>query len=102
VFSEQIYELTSQIPIGKVTTYSVIAKSLRKPHAARAVGNALASNPHPIVVPCHRVVRADGSLGGYSGGRGIRTKIELLQDEGIDIREGKVDLRKFLFKDFEV
>jgi methylated-DNA-[protein]-cysteine S-methyltransferase len=102
LFSEQIYDLTSQIPNGKVTTYGVIARRLRKPRAARAVGRVLAANPHPIVVPCHRVVRGDGTLGGYSGGKGIETKVELLQSEGVDIQEGKVNLSRFLFKDFEV
>ncbi len=65
------------------------------------MGRILGANPHPIVVPCHRVVKSDGTLGGYSGRGGIRTKFELLGHEGVEIRNDRVDLSKFLFKDFK-
>ncbi len=98
--AERVYRLTSQIPKGKVTTYGAIAKKLGKPRASRAVGRILGANPHPIVVPCHRVVRSDGGLGGYTSPRGIEMKIELLTNEGVEIEDGRIDLSLFLFKDF--
>jgi methylated-DNA-[protein]-cysteine S-methyltransferase len=92
--------MTSQIPMGKVTTYGAIAKAIGLPGAARAVGQVLGANPNPIVVPCHRVVRSDGVLGGYSGGEGPRTKAKLLAHEGVQVKAGKVNLDRFLFSDF--
>ena len=82
-FSDSVYELTSLIPRGKVTTYGALARALGSPHAGRATGNALGANPNPIVVSCHRVVRSDGTLGGYSGRGGSRTKERLLEKEGV-------------------
>ncbi|MDQ2870213.1 MAG: methylated-DNA--[protein]-cysteine S-methyltransferase [Acidobacteriota bacterium] len=79
-----LLEATCAIPFGKVRTYGEIARAVGSPAAARAVGGALAANPVPIVVPCHRVVAA-GGLGGYSGGAkgsGLRWKRELLSLEG--------------------
>jgi O-6-methylguanine DNA methyltransferase len=67
-FERAALEVASQIPYGEVRTYKWIAERLGKPHAARAVGNAMAGNPVPIIVPCHRVVKTDGGLGGYSFG----------------------------------
>jgi methylated-DNA-[protein]-cysteine S-methyltransferase len=99
-FSDSVYAMTSKIPMGKVTTYGAIAKAIGFPGAARAVGQALGANPNPIVVPCHRVVRSDGELGGYSGGEGPRTKAKLLAREGVRVTAGQVDLDKFLFADF--
>ena len=66
-FSEKVWELTKRIPKGKVTTYGEIARALGRPGPARAVGQALKRNPHAPAVPCHRVVKSDGGLGGYGG-----------------------------------
>ena len=68
-----------------------------RPKASRAVGAALRANPTPIVVPCHRVVRQDGGLAGYGGPKGIGRKAELLKEEGVAVRKGRVDLTKYLF-----
>lgn len=73
-------ELAEAIRFGQVIPYSELAKRIGKPKAARAVGNAVGANPVPIVVPCHRVVRLDGSLGGYGGG--VEYKEQLLRIEG--------------------
>jgi methylated-DNA-[protein]-cysteine S-methyltransferase len=73
------------IPRGSVSTYTRIAAHLSTPGAARAVGNALAANPFPIVIPCHRAIRADGTLGGYQGG--LAMKRVLLEQEGLVIDE---------------
>jgi hypothetical protein len=88
-FQTEVLNLVKQIPRGKVTTYSEIARELTGSiRAARAVGRAVAKNPYPVIVPCHRVVRSDGNVGGYK--LGVATKIKLLNDEGVGIRDGKV------------
>jgi methylated-DNA-[protein]-cysteine S-methyltransferase len=81
-FQQEVLAAACQIPRGQVRTYSDLARQIGRPKAARAVGQALGSNPVPIVVPCHRVLAADGSLRGYSGGGGIATKARLLRLEG--------------------
>lgn len=81
-FQRQVLKAAIKVPAGLVATYGEIAQRIGKPRAARAVGQALAHNPIPIVVPCHRVVAADGSLTGYSGGAGVETKRRLLVLEG--------------------
>ena len=78
----QIWNYLKKIPKGSVKTYSEVAKAIGKPKATRAVANAIGKNPYPIKIPCHRVIRSDGSLGGYSGKGGIRTKKILLRKEG--------------------
>ena len=80
-FSAKVLKQTGQIPLGKVATYSGLAVKIGSPQAARAVGTALANNPFPLIIPCHRVVRTDGSLGGFGGG--IKMKKELLTREGV-------------------
>jgi len=94
-FSERVLLLCSKVPKGKVTTYLQIAKALGKPKSSRAVGNALNKNKTPVKIPCHRVIRSDGRVGGYAFGKG--KKIKLLLSEGIAVQEGKVDLSRFLF-----
>jgi methylated-DNA-[protein]-cysteine S-methyltransferase len=66
--ARDVLRATSRIPFGRTSTYSAIAETIGRPRAARAVGNALGSNPIPIVIPCHRVLRSGGALGGYGGG----------------------------------
>jgi methylated-DNA-[protein]-cysteine S-methyltransferase len=79
-FARRTLRATARIPFGDVTTYGALARRIGEPRAARAVGSALGSNPIPIVVPCHRVLRAGGMLGGYSGG--LARKATLLRLEG--------------------
>ena len=84
------------IPRGRVSTYTLIAGHLGNPNGARAVGRALATNPFPIVIPCHRVIRFDGSLGGYGGG--VKMKRALLEMEQIAFRDGiRVAVRDFFY-----
>jgi methylated-DNA-[protein]-cysteine S-methyltransferase len=80
-FSAKVLKQTYKIPRGRVVNYSGLAIKLGKPRAARAVGTALANNPFPIIIPCHRVIRADGGLGGFGGG--LKMKRELLDREGV-------------------
>jgi methylated-DNA-[protein]-cysteine S-methyltransferase len=81
-FQKDVLQLTLNIPFGEVRTYGQLAAQLHKPGAARAVGAALARNPLPILIPCHRVVASNGHLTGYLGGKGIATKQWLLEREG--------------------
>ena len=84
-FQIKVWNSISKIPKGKVKTYKELARSIRKPKASRAVANACGKNPFPIKIPCHRVIRSDGRLGGYSGKGGIKTKRKLLMNEGVFI-----------------
>lgn len=81
-FQRSVLTTLQQIPAGETISYGGLAARIGKPGSARAVGRALGSNPIPIVIPCHRVLAADGSLGGYSGRGGVRTKQALLELEG--------------------
>lgn len=91
-FSARVLKQAYKIPSGKVATYSGLAAKVRNPRAARAVGTVLANNPFPILIPCHRVVRADGRLGQFGGGSDM--KKQLLEKEGIIIDpQGVVSLK---------
>jgi O-6-methylguanine DNA methyltransferase len=74
-FQRKVLELTHGIPFGETRTYAWIARSIGNPQAVRAVGTALGRNPVPIIVPCHRVLRTDGSLGGYALGLDLKTRL---------------------------
>ena len=103
LFEEKVYSAAQKIPKGRVATYKSIAKAIGRPRAVRAVGNALNKNPFGYDqkacpeprrrVPCHRVVKSDGSIGGFASGS--KNKIKMLQKEGILIKSGKVDLKQF-------
>lgn len=82
-FRRRVLQEAQRIPFGRVVSYGEIARKLGKRRAARAVGQALAHNPVPIVIPCHRVLGSDGTLKGYSGTEGVRTKAKLLKLEGV-------------------
>lgn len=91
-FEREVLVTAFEIPRGKVSTYKRIAEKIGKPHAYRAVGNALHKNPLAPIVPCHRVIRSDGHLGGH--GEGVKARKRLLEEEGIPFRRGRVELRK--------
>lgn len=94
-FQQRVLLAQHRIPRGSVTTYQLIAEHLGKKNGARAVGNALANNPFPLIIPCHRAIRSDRSLGGYQGG--LEMKRALLEKEGIRFdNAGKVE-RRLLF-----
>jgi methylated-DNA-[protein]-cysteine S-methyltransferase len=92
-FAQQVYELTKKIPRGRVATYRSIAQALQQPGASRAVGNALNKNPYAPQVPCHRVIRSDGSVGGFASGP--QKKIRLLKREGLVIKHQTIDLTQY-------
>ena len=81
-FYQAVWKACAQIPKGQVRTYGWIARRVKKPGAARAVGQALGKNPFAPVIPCHRVVGADGRLVGYRGQGGVATKRRMLLKEG--------------------
>ena len=85
-FQIKVWNYLKKIPKGKVKSYIDIAKAIGRPRAFRAVANAVGKNPYPLIIPCHRVIRSDGSLGGYSGKGGIREKRRLLRSEKVFIK----------------
>ena len=97
-FNDRCYKLLSQIPKGKISTYKEIAIALNT-RAYRAVGSAMAKNPNPISIPCHRIIRSDGAIGGYA--LGTKKKIHLLKKEGIKIKKEKVLNFKNYFYQFK-
>jgi len=86
-FEIKVWNYLKKIPKGKLRTYSQVAIAIDKPFAIRAVANAIGKNPFPPKIPCHRVVRSDGGLGGYSGKGGIKTKKMLLKKEKIALNQ---------------
>ena len=94
-FNEKCYSALKKVPQGKVTTYAELGRAVGSPKSARAVGNAMNKNKNREV-PCHRVVRSDGSIGGFAFGS--EKKTEMLKKEGVEIVGGKMDLDKFGFR----
>lgn len=84
-FQKKVWAALCSIPKGKTVTYKELAENIGRPRAIRAVANAVGRNPCAPSIPCHRVIRSDGSLGGYSGAGGITAKRKLLIKEGIKI-----------------
>ncbi len=80
-FQKMVWTELKKIPFGETRTYKEIAIAIGKPKAARAVANACGKNPYPIIIPCHRVVRSDGTIGGFTGDGGVEKKRQLLRQE---------------------
>lgn len=101
-FNQKIYGLLKKVPKGKVTTYKILAEALGT-KAYHAVGQAMRCNPYAPKVPCHRVVKSDGSIGGFQGSinpksKEVRKKIKMLKKEGVEIKNNKINLKRFLFR----
>ncbi|MEM3067358.1 MAG: MGMT family protein [Thermoplasmata archaeon] len=92
----QIYEYLKKVPKGKVITYKELAKSVNS-KAYRFVGHCMKTNSNRIKIPCYKVIKSDGKIGEYSDG-GIEGKIAKLRKEGIEVVNGKVDLKKYGWK----
>jgi methylated-DNA-[protein]-cysteine S-methyltransferase len=88
-FRRAVYEHCLRIGHGKTATYQDLARAVGNPNAVRAVGGAMANNRWPLVIPCHRVLRADGSLGGFSSRDGVKMKERLLRHEGVTRSHGE-------------
>jgi methylated-DNA-[protein]-cysteine S-methyltransferase len=99
-FDEKVWKLMEKIPKGRVTTYGLVAKKLNT-KAYRAVGNACRRNPYAPRVPCHRVVRSDGTVGGFGGktsGKNVKKKIQMLRKEHVEIIDGRIaDFAEVIF-----
>ncbi len=94
-FYEECYNILKKVPKGKVTTYKNLARALNS-KAYRAVGTAMNKNPYAPKIPCHRVVNSDGKAGKFA--HGTAKKVKMLRSEGVDVVDGKIDLKKFGFK----
>lgn len=84
----EIYKKLLEVPKGKVTTYSELAKAVGLKNGQRAIGRIMNKNPYPVIVPCHRVIMSTGKVGGYAWGEEI--KVQMLSREGIEIQKGKI------------
>jgi len=97
---EYTYFLVRQIPPGRVSTYGAVAKALGNPGYARAVGKIMNKNPDADTMPCFKIVKSDGSLGGF--GLGIDDKVRRLKEDGIKVKDGKIfDFKNVFFDDFK-
>lgn len=105
-YQQAILRILAEIPKGKVTTYSDLAKELSvrdskwSPRASRAVGTTMRNNPCGPQIPCHRVIKSDGTVGNFRGGEkgAVDEKISMLRDEGVILVKGKIDLMKYRYK----
>ena len=88
-FQKEVWQEIKKIPKGETRTYKDIAIAIKKPNSSRAVANACGKNPLLITIPCHRVIRSDGNLGGYSGKGGIQKKLKLLIEESTYVASEK-------------
>jgi methylated-DNA-[protein]-cysteine S-methyltransferase len=94
---KKIYKKLLEVPKGKITTYGELAKAVGIKNGQRAVGRIMNKNPYPVIIPCHRVVKSDGKIGGYAYGE--KTKSNMLAKEGIKIKDGKIlDLENRLYR----
>ena len=97
-FYERVYDYLKTVPRGKVVTYGQIASAIGRPRAARQVGNALHRNPAPGIVPCHRVVNREGRLAPAFAFGGIEVQARLLEEEGVSVKDGYVDMEQYFWK----
>ena len=94
---KKIYKKLSEVPKGKITTYGELAKAVGMKNGQRAVGRIMNKNPYPVIIPCHRVIKSDGKVGGYAYGEEI--KLNMLTKEGIKIKNGKIlDLENRIYR----
>jgi methylated-DNA-[protein]-cysteine S-methyltransferase len=94
---KKIYKKLLEVPKGKITTYGELAKAVGLKNGQRAVGRIMHNNPYPVIIPCHRVVKSDGKIGGYAYGEDIKS--DMLAREGIAIKDGKIlDLENNIYR----
>ena len=85
---DKVYKKLLEVPLGMVTTYGELARAVGLTNGQRAIGRIMNKNPYPVIVPCHRVVKSDGKIGGYFYGEDVKTN--MLSKEGIEIKSGKI------------
>ena len=94
---EKIYKKLLQVPKGQITTYGELARAVGLKNGQRVVGKMMNKNPYPVIIPCHRVVMSTGKIGGYAYGENV--KIKMLNDEGLEIQNGKIiDLKNKIYR----
>jgi len=94
---QRVYKKLLEVPEGKITTYGELAKAIGLKNGQRVIGNIMNKNPYPVIIPCHRVVKSDGKIGGYAYGENVKTK--MLSDEGVTTLKGKIqDFEKKLHR----
>ena len=94
---EKVYKKLLEIPKGKVTTYGELAKAIGLKNGQRVIGRIMNKNPYPVIIPCHRVIKSNGKIGGYAWGEKIKAK--MLSNEGIKIKNGKIlDMKKIIHR----
>ena len=94
---EKVYKKLLEVPPGKVTTYGELAKAVGLKNGQRVIGKIMNKNPYPVIVPCHRVVKSDGNVGGYAWGEKIKTN--MLTKEGIKIKNRKIlSMEEIIYK----
>lgn len=93
---EKVYKKLLEVPPGMVTTYGELSKAVGIKNGQRVIGRIMNKNPYPVIVPCHRVIKSDGKIGGYAWGEKI--KISMLSKEGIKIKNGKIVDLKMIYR----
>ncbi len=93
---EKVYKKLLEVPPGMVTTYRELAKAVGIKNGQRVIGRIMNKNPYPVIVPCHRVIKSDGKIGGYAWGEKI--KISMLSKEGVKIKNGKIVDLKMIYR----
>jgi methylated-DNA-[protein]-cysteine S-methyltransferase len=93
---EKVFKKLLEVPPGKVTTYGDLAKAVGLRNGQRVIGRIMNKNPYPVIVPCHRVIKSDGQIGGYAWGEKIKTC--MLSKEGVKIKNGKIVDKKTIFR----
>jgi methylated-DNA-[protein]-cysteine S-methyltransferase len=93
---DKVYKKLLEVPLGMVTTYGELAKAVGLQNGQRAIGRIMNKNPYPVIVPCHRVIKSDGKIGGYAWGEKIKTN--MLSREGVKIKNGKIIDLKMIYR----
>jgi len=93
---EKVYKKLLEVPLGMVTTYGDLAKAVGIKNGQRVIGRIMNKNPYPVIVPCHRVIKSDGKIGGYAWGEKIKTN--MLSKEGVKIKNGKIIDLKMIYR----
>ncbi|MDH3657507.1 MAG: MGMT family protein [Nitrosopumilus sp.] len=94
---QKVFKKLLEVPKGQITTYGELSKAVGLKNGQRVVGRIMNKNPYPVIIPCHRVVMSTGKIGGYAYGEHIKTK--MLNDEGIEIKDGKIiDLENKIYR----
>ena len=94
---EKVYKKLLEVPKGKVTTYGDLAKAIGLKNGQRVIGKIMNKNPYPVIIPCHRVIKSNGKIGGYAWGEKVKEK--MLSNEGIKIKKGKIlEVEKAIYR----